>query len=461
MAMTILGSAACPLRVAVVGSGPSGFYAAEALLQSELKLTVDIIERLPTPYGLVRYGVAPDHPKLKEVVQVFARIARHEACSFIGNTTVGRDVSMRSLGELYHVVVVAAGASRDRHLGIPGEHLAGVHSATDFVGWYNGHPDCAHLKFDLSQETAVVIGQGNVALDVCRILAKSVDELRHTDIAPHALDTLATSRVREIHLVGRRGPVQAKFSPKELRELGHLEHCSAAVDERDLTLSNACLVELKDPHADAAAKNLQLLRDFAQATQVKTKQCRVRFLLTPLEIQGDAQVRRVVFGRNELCGPAFEQQARCTDRRIELDAGLVLRSVGYRSEPFDMLPFDKARGLIPHIEGRVACEDITDARVYVTGWIKRGPTGIIGTNRADSVASVQTLLSDLPFMTPAPKPGGSALREHLSSRGQRPTDWSDWERIDMVERERGIAAGRSREKLVRVDDMLAAAGPRG
>jgi len=458
--MTILGSAACPLRAAVIGSGPSGFYAAEALLQSGLKLTVDIIERLPTPYGLVRFGVAPDHPKLKEVVQVFARIACHEACSLIGNTGVGRDVSMRSLGQLYHVVVVAAGASRDRCLGIPGEHLPGVHSATDFVGWYNGHPDCAHLQFDLSQETAVVIGQGNVALDVCRILAKSVDELRHTDIASHALDALASSRVREIHLIGRRGPAQAKFSPKELRELGHLEHCSAAVDERDLILSNECLVELKDPHADAAARNLQLLREFAQVGQVKTKQCRIRFLLTPLEIHGDTRVRRIVFGRNELCGPAFDRQARCTDQRVELDAGLVFRSVGYRSEPFDMLPFDKARGLIPHVDGRVACDGITDARVYVTGWIKRGPTGIIGTNRADSVASVQTLLSDLPFMTPVAKPGGSALREYLSSRGQRPTDWSDWERIDMVERERGVATGRAREKLVRLDDMLAAAGSR-
>lgn len=454
--MTILGSVACPLRVAVIGSGPSGFYAAEALLQSGLKLTVDIIERLPTPYGLVRYGVAPDHPKLKEVVQVFARIASHDACSFIGNTTVGSDVSMRSLGELYHVVVVAAGASRDRCLGIPGEQLAGVHSATDFVGWYNGHPDCAHLQFDLSHETAVVIGQGNVALDVCRILAKSVDELRHTDIATHALDVLATNRVRDIHLVGRRGPVQAKFSPKELREIGHLDHCSTAVDERDLSLSAECLAELNHPHSDAARKNLQLLRDFAQAAQAKPKQCRVRFLLTPLEIRGDTRVRRIVFGRNELHGPAFERQARCTDERIALDTGLVFRSVGYRSEPFDVLPFDAARGLIPHVDGRVACDDVTAARVYVTGWIKRGPTGIIGTNRADSVATVQTLLGDVPGMPPALKPGGSALREHLLRQGRQPTDWLDWERIDRLERERGIASGRSRYKLVRIDDMLAA-----
>ena len=455
--MTILGSATCPLRVAVIGSGPSGFYAAEALLQSGLNLTVDIIERLPAPYGLVRYGVAPDHPKLKEVVQVFARIAGNDACSLIGNTTVGRDVSMRGLGELYHAVVVAAGASRDKRLGIPGEQLAGVHSATDFVGWYNGHPDCAHLQFDLSHETAVVIGQGNVALDVCRILAKSVDELRHTDIASHALEVLASSRVRDIQLVGRRGPVQAKFSPKELRELGHLDHCSALVDERDLSLSAACLTELKHPHADAAAKNLQLLHDFAQAAQIKAKQCRVRFLMTPLEIQGDTQARRIVFGRNELHGPAFEQQARCTDERIALDTGLVFRSVGYRSEPFDTLPFDAARGLIPHVDGRVACEGVTDARVYVTGWIKRGPTGIIGTNRADSVASVQALLADLPSMPAAPKLGGGALREYLRRHGRQPTDWSDWERIDRLERERGTARGRSREKFVRVDDMLAAA----
>jgi len=455
--MTILGSAACPLRVAIVGSGPSGFYAAEALLQSGLNVTADIIERLPTPYGLVRYGVAPDHPKLKEVVQVFARIASHDACSFIGNTAVGRDVSMRTLGDLYHVVVVAAGASRDKRLGIPGEDLGGVHSATDFVGWYNGHPDCAHLQFDLSQETAVVIGQGNVALDICRILAKSVDELRHTDIASHALEVLASSRVRDIHLVGRRGPAQAKFSPKELRELGHLDHCSAAVDEQDLSLSAACRAELEHPHADAAAKNLQLLREFARAARAKPRHCRVRFLLTPLEIQGDTHVRRLVFGRNELHGAAFEQRARCTDERIAIDAGLVFRSVGYRSEPFDMLPFDAVRGLIPHVGGRVACEEVTAARVYVTGWIKRGPTGIIGTNRADSVASVQALLADVPFISPVSKPGASALREYLHRHGRRSTDWADWERIDSLERERGIATGRSREKLVRVDEMLEAA----
>lgn len=451
-----VGTSAHPLQVAIIGSGPSGFYAAEALLQSSIEVRVDLIERLPVPFGLVRYGVAPDHPKLKEVSQVFARIASHEHCRFVGNVSAGIDVSFAELGEIYHAVIVATGANRGRRLGIPGEALGGVHSATEFVGWYNGHPDCADAAFDFSHEVAVVIGQGNVALDVCRMLCKSVDELRHTDIAGHALEALAGSRIREVHLIGRRGPAQAKFTSKELREFGTLDHCQAYVDPRELQLSALCAAELSDPRLDNASKNYKLLQAFSKGSEEKLKRCYMRFMLTPLEILGEGRIRQVVFAKNVLAGPAFGQEAVDTGDRVMLDAGLVFRSVGYRSVPFDELPFDAARGLIPNIAGMVDAGPGISAQVFVTGWIKRGPTGIIGTNRADSVATVQTLLGSIDQVGTVCKPGWVGLETLLSTRGKKSSDWAAWERIDSAERARGALSGRPREKYVRLEEMLQA-----
>src|SRR5512134_1604614 len=260
--MEALGTEGNPLRAAVVGSGPSGFYAAEALLKGGAAARVDMIERLPVPFGLVRHGVAPDHPKLKEAILVYDKIARLPNYSLLANVTVGRDVTVAELLACYHAVVFACGAESDRRLGVPGEDLQGSYTATEFVGWYNGHPDYRDRQFDLSREVAVIIGQGNVAIDVCRILAKTVDELKHTDIAEHALEALAESRIREIHLVGRRGPAQAKFTTKEFRELGELTACEPVVDAADLVLNPESLAELEDRAGSTAKKNMEVLQGF-------------------------------------------------------------------------------------------------------------------------------------------------------------------------------------------------------
>jgi ferredoxin--NADP+ reductase len=457
--MGALGSAQRPLRVAIVGSGPSGFYAAEALQQSALVAEVDMLERLPVPYGLVRFGVAPDHAKLKSVARVYEQIARHERFCFFGHVALGDDVSAAELGECYHAVIVATGAATDRKLGIDGERLAGVHAASDFVGWYNGHPDQRALRFDLSQQVAVVVGQGNVAIDVCRILAKPVDELRRTDIAEHALDTLAASRVREIHLIGRRGPAQAKFTPKELRELGSLPGWRPVVDPAALEPNAASTAELADPAMESNAKNLQILRSFAVRPSAGERPIHLHFQRAPAALLGDVRLRAVGLDVQRLVGPPFAQRAEPTGETVELAAGLLLRSVGYRGSALPGLPFDERNGVLPNLDGRVlAGPRQVLPRWYATGWIKRGPTGIIGTNRLDSVETVARLLEDLPSLD-APKPGRTALQRLLEERGRRSVDFGGWLAIEAAERQRGAARGKIAEKFVHVADMLAAAQP--
>jgi ferredoxin--NADP+ reductase len=445
-----------PLHVAVVGSGPSGFYAAEALLQSGLAVQVDLIERLPVPYGLVRYGVAPDHAKLKSVTATFAGIAEDPRLRFFGNVALGRDVTVEFLSATYHAVIVATGADADRRLGIEGENLQGVHAASDFVGWYNGKPEAAGLQFDLSQEVAVVVGHGNVAIDVCRILAKPVSELRGTDIAGHALEALAGSRVREIHLVGRRGPVQARFTPKELRELGTLEGWQPVLEAACLEVSQACLAELASPASVHEAKNLGILRGFAARVREACKPIHLHFHQAPVALRGDDRLREVVLEEQELAGPAGLQVAVPTGRLRRIGAGLLFRSVGYRSTPLPGLPFDDRRGVLPHRDGRLtrASGEVLTGW-YATGWIKRGPTGIIGTNRLDSVETVARLLEDLTALA-ADKPGRAGLLATL--QGRRHVDFEDWLRIERAERERGASAGKVAEKFSSVPEMLAAAG---
>ena len=442
-----------PLQVAVVGSGPSGFYAAEALLVAAgVVAHVDVVERMPVPYGLVRFGVAPDHPKLKEVILTYARIAQHERFRLVANVEVGSDVSVDELRRCYHAVVLACGASADRRLGIPGEDLTGSHAATEFVGWYNGHPDFRDCTFDFSHEVAVVIGHGNVALDLCRILAKSVGELRHTDIAEHALDALAASRVREIHLVGRRGPAQTKFTSKELREMGELAGCDAVVEAADVELDAASRAEIADRRNAIAAKNVEILRGFAH-TGTKPKRCCFRFLLSPAAIEGGGRVERICLEKNRLVGEPFELRAIGTGASVTLDTGLVFRSVGYRGVALAGVPFDERAGVIPHREGRVMAADRPVSGLYVTGWIKRGPTGIIGTNRADSTATIDSLLADLPTFE-AERPGWGALETILTGRRVRVLGFADWLAIDAAERERGAGKGKPREKFTRIEEML-------
>jgi ferredoxin--NADP+ reductase len=338
------GSEGNPLQVAVVGSGPSGFYAAEALLKSGRTVDVDLIERLPAPFGLVRYGVAPDHPKLKEAILTYQVIARLPRFAFLGNVRVGRDVTVDELLAHYHAVVFACGAEADRRLGVPGEELAGSHTATEFVAWYNGHPEYRDRHFDLSAEVVAVVGQGNVAADVCRILAKSVDELRDTDIAEHALEALAASRVREIHVIGRRGPAQAKFTNKELKELGDLAHCAAQVDPGALELNAESLKELEAKTNFISAKNVEILRDFAsRAPGAKPRRLIFHFLKSPAGLVGAGRLQEVVLVRNRLEGAPFEQVARETGQTETLACQLLFRSIGYSGVPVPGLPFDARR----------------------------------------------------------------------------------------------------------------------
>jgi ferredoxin--NADP+ reductase len=443
------------LKIAIVGSGPSGFYAAEALLASSLVVQLDMLERLPSPYGLVRYGVAPDHPKLKSVTEVFARIAADPRFRFFGNVELGRDVDFDFLRSKYHAVVMATGAADDRKLDIPGEELRGVWAANDFVGWYNGHPDCSALEFDLSHRAAVVVGQGNVALDVCRILAKPASALRQTDIAAHALQVIERSQLQVIHLVGRRGPAQAKFTTKELRELASLEGWQLHVDQDALELAAACRTELAAPDSAQAAKNFELLRSLAREPERKgSRRIQLHFLSAPVGLNGDDGLASVELERQRLEGNPGSQRAVGTGERWSLDASLLFRCVGYRGRALPDVPFDHHRGVIPNEAGRILDKDGTLARAYVTGWIKRGPTGIIGTNRVDSIGTVAALMADLRDEL-AWKPGRAALEEHLRSQGRPVVSFDHWVQIEREEQRRGALAEKAAEKFTAIADMLA------
>lgn len=442
-------------HVAIVGSGPSGFYAAQALLGAVPDVRVDMFERLPVPYGLVRHGVAPDHQKLKSVTGIFEDISGDPRFCLFGNVEIDRTLALKELRANYHAVIIASGASDNRMLGIPGEELEGVHAASDFVGWYNGHPDYQGLQFDLSQETAVVIGNGNVALDVCRILLKTVDELRSSDITRQALEELEQSKVRNVYLVGRRSPAQAQFTTRELREFGMLDGAAPVVRSEDMVLNAASEEELTLAERAIAARNYRMLQQFAETMTDKPRRCHFRFLLSPRQLQGDGRLEHVLFDRNELAGPALAQSCSPAGDVIRIDAGLLFRAIGYRGTAMEGVAHDALRGTIPNSSGRVISEDGTlDHGLYVTGWIKRGPTGTIGTNVACAAETVESLLQDLPGMT-AERNGRFALERALDK--QRVVDLAGWRRIDALERADGRARGKPREKLTARSSMLRAA----
>jgi ferredoxin--NADP+ reductase len=455
--MAELGSESNPLQVAIVGSGPSGFYAAEALLRRRSGIRIDMFDRLPTPFGLVRGGVAPDHPKIKQVILVYEKIAKSPGFAFYGNVEVGRDLSLDELRNAYHVVIIACGASADRRLAIPGEGLLGSHTATEFVGWYNGHPDFQDRIFDFSQEVAVIIGQGNVAADVARILAMPVDDLRRTDITEVAIEALAVSCIREIIIIGRRGPAQAKFTSVELKELGNIRECAAILDPAELELDPVSAAELAHSSGDENRKNVDIFRSFATgACAPAARRIHFRFLETPVRINGDREVTSITLAKNSLQGPAFAQVAVAGPQTLDLPCGLVFRSIGYRGLQLPGLGFDDRTGTIPNLKGRCVNGKDQLPGVYVTGWIKRGPTGIIGTNRADSVETVETVLADLPNLDPAPKSGMARLGPIFTARAIRAVTYGEWQHLDMVERERGRPWDKPREKLTRVPEMIAA-----
>ena len=457
--MSELGTAARPLRVAVVGSGPSGFYAVEALFKANLVVQVDMFDRLPTPFGLVRGGVAPDHPKIKSVIRVYDKIAAHERFAFLGNVNVGRDISIDEMRRFYDALLFSCGAETDNRLGIPGEDLPGSHTATEFVGWYNAHPDYRNRTFDLSCEVAVVIGQGNVAMDVSRILAKTVDELKETDIAAHALDALASSKIKEVHLIGRRGPIQAKFTQPELKEFGELADCDPVFAREDLVLDAVSQAELDDTDNHHAKKNFAVMQEFAtRQLGGKAKRFHIHFLKSPVELRGNDRVESLLLERNRLEGEPHKTRAIGTGVTESLDCGLVFRSVGYRGIAIPGVPFDAKRGVFPNREGRIVDGEAVVPGMYAAGWIKRGPSGIIGNNKPDSQATAAAMLADAPALTPCTTPDTNALVDVLRERNVRAVSYADWQRIDAAEIERGKACGKPREKFTRVEEMLAVLG---
>ncbi len=457
VSMSSIGSTERPLRVAVVGSGPSAFYAVEALYKNTEHVRVDMFERLPTPFGLVRGGVAPDHHKIKSVTRVYERIASDPRFAYFGNVTIGRDITVSELRGFYDAVLFACGAESDRRLGIPGEDLPGSHTATAFVGWYNGHPDYRDQHFDLSGETAVIVGQGNVAVDVCRILAKTPDELRETDIADYALDALAESRIRDIYMVGRRGPVQAKFTQPELREMGELAECDPVVYPAELEIDPRSQAELEAPSNKTSAKNLAVLEGFVErGSGSKRKRFHILFLRSPVELKGAERLQSVVLERNRLEGQPFALKATGTGLTEELHCDIFFRSVGYRGTPLPDVPFDEHWGVFPNEKGRILDNHTPVPGLYAAGWIKRGPSGIIGTNKPDSVETVKSLLEDMPDLPPCPRPDSEAVAQLLASRGVRVVTFDDWHRLDQLEIERGKPKGKPRDKFTTAEAMLAA-----
>jgi ferredoxin/flavodoxin---NADP+ reductase len=436
------------LRVAVVGSGPAGFYAAGALLDGEIPVEVDMIERLPTPWGLVRLGVAPDHPKLKTVSRAFERIAVKPGFRFFGNVEVGRDLTHLELTSLYDAVIYAFGAQSDRRLDIPGEDLPGSWSATEFVAWYNGHPDFQQLDFDLNVERAVVIGNGNVALDVARMLALTPEELAPTDTTDPAIEAIGASTVEEILVVGRRGPAQASWTTQELKEMGELAGAEVEVDSVDLEGAIGEDTNTK--------RNLEVLREFAARTP-SAKPVTVRFLFfrSPTEIRGDGKVESIELVRNRLEEQDGRLVAVPTDERETIECGLVFRSVGYRGVGLPDVPFDERRGTIHNERGRIVGEE----RAYCAGWIKRGPTGIIGTNKKDASETVEQLLEDVESgrLAHRPEVTAEAVEAALVERGVKAVMYAGWTSIDEVERTAGEKLGRPRVKLRSWQELLDAA----
>jgi ferredoxin/flavodoxin---NADP+ reductase len=443
------------LRIAVVGSGPAGFYAAEALLANATPTLVDVYDALPAPFGLVRYGVAPDHPKIKNIIARYEKTAAHPGFAFLGNVTVGKDITVDEMRRYYDAIIFANGAQTDRRLGVPGEDLAGSYTATEFVAWYNGHPDYQDREFDLSHECAVVIGQGNVAVDVARILCKTVDELKNTDITARALEVLAESRVRVVRMIGRRGPVQAAFTPPEMKELGELEDCDLVVDPGELELNDASRAELEVLKWREAQKNYDLLKAAAaKAPGGKSRRLVIQFYRGPKELVGASRLDGVVLEKNTLAGEPGKQKAAGTGVTELTPCGVLFRSVGYRGVPLVGVPFDEKNGVIPNTEGRVMNGAVPVPGLYAAGWIKRGPSGIIGTNKPDSFETVKSVLADLPSLARCAEPSREALVAFLRGRGVRVVSYEDWRRIDAAEVERGSIIGKPREKFLSVDEML-------
>jgi len=453
-------------RVAIVGAGPAGAFAASSLLRARGDAEIDMLERLPTPWGLLRGGVAPDHQEIKRLEDLFDRQTLARGCRFLGNVEVGSDVAHSELMRHYDAVVYATGAQTDKSLGIPGEDLPGSWAATEFVAWYNGHPDYRGLEFDLSARRAVVIGNGNVAADVTRVLTLGIPELERTDIADHALAALRESRIEEVVVLGRRGPAQAAFTSAELRELGRLDGVDTHVDPGEVELDAVSRGWLDEDGTFTARKNVELLQEFAArpAGPGAPRRIRLRFLRSPVEIRGDGRVEAVDVRRNEIVrADDGSLRARAVEGDVEtIECGLVLRSVGYRAVPLPDVPFDERHFVLPNERGRVFAPDGEPVPgVYAVGWIKRGPTGILGTNKRDAEETIGCLVEDLAAgaIPQPPEPGRDRIDALLAERKPDLVTVDGWRAIDALERERGRGEQRPRVKLAARDELLVAAAP--
>ena len=452
------------VRIAVVGAGPAGFYACEDLLKHE-GFEVDLYDALPTPFGLVRAGVAPDHPKIKSVTRRYEKTAQDPRFRFFGGVELGSDVEREELFARYHAVVYAVGTRSDNRLGIAGEDRPGSHAATEFVAWYNGHPDYADREFDLSARTAVVIGNGNVALDVARMLVLEPDEIAATDTADHAVEGLAKAQVEHVIVLGRRGPAQAAFTNPELLELGELRRCDVVVDPAELELDEHSAAWLEQDGRAIARKNVAILREYSERPLAgKSHRMELRFLRSPLEVLGDGPDERVSglrVVRNRI-EPDGRGGLRAVPTGVQevIECGLVLRSIGYRGRPLPGVPFDEGRGLIRNDGGRVTTEDGEPIPgEYAVGWIKRGPSGVIGTNKKDASDTIAKLLEDAQAgrLNEPSEPDRDAVEPWLRPRIPGLVTWDGWKSIDEHEVAQGEPQGRPRVKLVRVPEMIAVA----
>jgi ferredoxin--NADP+ reductase len=456
-----------PLRVAVVGSGPTGFYAAEHLFnQKGLVIEVDMFDRLPTPYGLVRFGVAPDHQKIKSVTRIFDRTASHSRFRFYGYVEFGKNIHLADLREHYHQILYTTGAQSDRRMGIPGEELQRSHPATEFVAWYNGHPDFRNHRFDLSQERVAVVGVGNVAMDVARILSRTPEELAKTDIADYALEALSQSSVKEVYVLGRRGPAQSAFTNPEIKELGEMAGADITVLPAEAELDQLSQKTLEQSKDRSTTKKIEILQEYADRKPTgKPRKLTIRFLVSPVALSGNGtgQVMAMRLVKNELYATeAGTLRPRATNELEDLPVGLVFRSVGYRGVPLPGVPFNDNWGVILNQRGRVLNPDTQQHVVgeYTAGWIKRGPSGVIGTNKPDALETVNCMMEDLAkglILTPS-HPEPTVTEKLIQERQPNYFSFADWLRLNELEIAKGRKLGRPRVKFTCIDEMQAALG---